>query len=191
GPDGRARKVTQFAAGLNIPIGVYPYKGGAIAWSIPNIWLFQDTDADGNADKREIFYGPFDTTRDTHGNQASFRRGFDGWLYATHGFNNDSHVKGRDGHEVHLNSGNTYRFRLDGSRIEHYTHGQVNPFGLAWDPRGNLYSSDCHSQPTYQLLAGGYYPSFGKPHDGLGFAPKRMEKPRGSTALDGIAFYID
>ena len=190
-PDGRARKVTQFADGLNIPIGIYPYKNGCIAWSIPNIWFFQDTDGDGKADKREILYGPFDHTRDTHGNQASFRRGFDGWLYATHGYNNDSHVKGRDGHQVDLNSGNTYRFRLDGSRIEHHTHGQVNPYGLSFDSFGNLFSSDCHSEPIYQLLAGGYYPSFGKPHDGLGFVPKMMEKPRGSTAIDAISIYAD
>lgn len=191
GPDGRARKVTQFADGLNIPIGIYPYKNGCIAWSIPNIWFFQDTDSDGKGDKREVLYGPFDHTRDTHGNQASFRRGFDGWLYATHGYNNDSHVKGRDGHQVDLNSGNTYRIRLDGSRIEHHTHGQVNPYGLAFDEFGNLFSSDCHSEPIYQLLAGGYYPSFGKPHDGLGFAPKMMEKPRGSTAIDGVSIYAD
>jgi putative heme-binding domain-containing protein len=191
GTDGRARKVTQFADGLNIPIGIYPYKNGCIAWSIPNIWFFEDTDGDGKADKREVLYGPFDHTRDTHGNQASFRRGFDGWLYATHGFNNDSHVKGRDGHQVDLNSGNSYRIRLDGSRIEHHTHGQVNPFGLAFDPLGNLFSSDCHSEPLYQLLAGGYYPSFGKPHDGLGFAPNMMEKMRASTAIDGVSMYAD
>jgi len=199
---GRARQATIFADGLNIPIGIYPFyspaSGGSgrftwkcVAWSIPNIWLMEDTDGDGKADKREVLFGPFDHTRDTHGNQASFRRGFDGWLYATHGFNNDSHVKGRDGHQVDLNSGNTYRMRLDGSRIEHHTWGQVNPYGLAWDPAGNLYSSDCHSAPTYQLLAGGYYPSFGKPHDGLGFAPVLMEHSHGSTAIDGMLYYAD
>jgi putative heme-binding domain-containing protein len=207
GPDGRARKTTEFAGGLNIPIGIYPFLSPAsavpdtgaakaetwkaIVWSIPHIWLMEDTDGDGKADKREVLYGPFDYTRDTHGNQASFRRGFDGWLYATHGYNNDSYVKGRDGNTVHLNSGNTYRFRLDGSRIEHYTHGQVNPYGLAFDEFGNLYSSDCHSEPLYQLLAGGYYPSFGKPHDGLGFAPNMMERMRGSTAIDGVSIYAD
>jgi putative membrane-bound dehydrogenase-like protein len=195
GPDGRARKVTEFAGGLNIPIGVYPFYSSntwkCVVWSIPNIWLMEDTDGDGKADKRQVLYGPFDHTRDTHGNQASFRRGFDGWLYCTHGYNNDSHVKGRDGHEVHMNSGNTYRLRLDGSRIEQYTHGQVNPFGLAFDALGNLFSSDCHSEPLYQLLAGGYYPSFGKPHDGLGFAPNMMEKMRGSTAIDGVSIYSD
>lgn len=196
GPDGRARKVTQFADGLNIPIGVYPFRNDdkhwkALVWSIPYIWLLEDTDADGKADKRTPLYGPFDHTRDTHGNQASFRRGFDGWLYATHGFNNDSHVTARDGSHVDLNSGNTYRIRLDGSRIEQHTHGQVNPFGLAWDARGNLYSSDCHSAPIYQLLAGGWYPSFGKPHDGLGFAPVMLEHAHGSTAIDGAFYYSD
>nr|MDH4371766.1 hypothetical protein [Verrucomicrobiota bacterium] len=196
GPDGRARKVTQFADGLNIPIGVYPFRTDdthwkALVWSIPHIWLLEDTDGDGKADKRTPLYGPFDHTRDTHGNQASFRRGFDGWLYATHGFNNDSHVTARDGSHVDLNSGNTYRIRLDGSRIEHHTHGQVNPFGLAWDARGNLYSSDCHSAPLYQLLAGGWYPSFGKPHDGLGFAPVMLEHAHGSTAIDGAVYYND
>ncbi len=200
GPDGRARKVTEFAGGLNIPIGIYPYFSRnadgrstwkAVVWSIPHIWLFEDSDGDGKADKREVLYASFDYTRDTHGNQASFRRGFDGWLYATHGYNNDSHVKGRDGHQVDLNSGNSYRIRLDGSRIEQHTHGQVNPFGLAFDEFGNLFASDCHSEPIYQLLAGGYYPSFGKPHDGLGFAPKMMEKPRGSTAIDAISIYAD
>lgn len=200
GPDGRARKVTQFADGLNIPIGLYPFRSRnqdgketwkVVAWSIPNLWLLEDADGDGKADRREVLYANFDATRDTHGNQASFRRGFDGWLYCTHGYNNDSRVKGRDGNEVHMNSGNTYRIRLDGSRIEHYTHGQVNPFGLAFDSFGNLFSSDCHSEPIYQLLAGGYYPSFGKPHDGLGFVPKMMESKRGSTAIDGISIYND
>ncbi len=162
-----------------------------IAWSIPNIWLFEDTDGDGVADKQEKLYGPFDFTRDTHGNQASFRRGFDGWIYATHGFNNQSRVAGRDGHEIFLPSGNVYRFRLDGSRLEHWTHGQVNPFGLAFDPLGNLYSADCHSSPIYQLLRGAHYPSFGRPHDGLGFAPTTIQHTHHSTAICGITHISD
>lgn len=195
-PDGRARKVTEFADGLNIPIGVYPFRNDAshwkaVVWSIPNIWLMEDTDGDGKADKREVLYGPFDYSRDTHGNQSSFTRGYDGWLYATHGFNNHSKVAGRDGNMVDMQSGNTYRMRLDGSRIEHFTHGQVNPFGMYLDSLGNFYTADCHSAPIYQLLAGGYYPSFGKPHDGLGFAPVMLQHSHGSTAISGIVKYED
>jgi putative heme-binding domain-containing protein len=187
--DGRFENVTNFADGLNIPIGIYPYKGGCVAFSIPNIWHFEDTDGDGVCDKRTVLYGPFDTSRDTHGMVNSFRRGFDGWIYACHGFNNDSRVKGRDGHEVHMQSGNTFRFKLDGSRIEHFTHGQVNPFGMCFDELFNIFTADCHSKPLTQLLRGGYYPSFGKPHDGLGFVPSMMEHSHGSTAICGVAYY--
>ena len=262
GPDGRARKVTAFAEGLNIPIGLYPFRsassaaagggkiprgsvgprddqptpnpsqegngvtgrraklpslggvgGGSlgertnesasrprglpgetwkcIAWSIPNIWLFEDTDGDGKADRKEKLCGPMGWERDTHGDDSSFTRGFDGWLYATHGYNNNTDVRGTDGHEVKMNSGNTYRFIPDGRRIEQNTWGQVNPFGLCFDALGNLYSADCHSEPVYQLLRGGYYPSFGKPHDGLGFAPSMIFHGHGSTAISGIVYYQD
>lgn len=188
---GRARKVTIFAEGLNIPIGIYPYKNGCIAWSIPNIWYFEDTDGDGKADKQTPLYGPFGWERDTHGNQASFVRGFDGWIYATHGYNNTSDVRARDGSEVHMNSGNTYRMAADGSHIEQFTYGQVNPHGLCLDPMGHVYSADCHSAPIYQLIPGAYYPSFGKPDDGLGFAPTLMTHSHGSTAICGIVYVAD
>ncbi|MEW6304014.1 MAG: PVC-type heme-binding CxxCH protein [Verrucomicrobiota bacterium] len=188
---GRARKVVIFADGLNIPIGVYPYKDGCIAWSIPNIWFLRDTNNDGRCDTREILFGPLGYERDTHGNLASFRRGFDGWLYGTHGFNNTSTFHAKDGSEITVNSGNTYRIRLDGSRVEQHTWGQVNPFGLCFDELGNLYTADCHSSPIYQLIAGGYYPSFGKPHDGLGFAPTLMQHSHGSTAIAGALYCTD
>lgn len=188
---GRARKITTFADGLNIPIGLHPQGNGVIVWSIPNIWRLEDTDGDGKADKREVLYGPLGWERDTHGNQASFRRGFDGWLYITHGFNNNSTVQGRDGSQIQMNSGNTYRVRIDGSRVEQHTWGQVNPFGMCFDPFGNMYTADCHSAPIYELLRGAYYPSFGKPHDGLGFGPAMIEHSHGSTAISGIVYYSD
>jgi glucose/arabinose dehydrogenase len=40
--DGRYDKLTKFAEGLNIPIGLYPYKNGAVVYSIPNILFLQD-----------------------------------------------------------------------------------------------------------------------------------------------------
>ncbi len=198
--NGRARKVEIFADGLNIPTGLYPFRSKdtdgkltwkCVVWSIPNIWLMEDTDGDGRADKRTVLYGPLGWERDTHGNLSSFRRGADGWLYGTHGFNNESTIRGRDGSELHIQSGNTYRIRLDGSRVEGWTFGQVNPFGLCWDNRGNLFSADCHSSPIYQLLRGAFYPSFGKPHDGLGFAPTTITHSHGSTAICAPMYVCD
>jgi putative heme-binding domain-containing protein len=201
GDDGRAKKVTIFADGLNIPIGLYPFRSlnketgkvtwKCIAWSIPNIWLFEDTDGDDKADKKEVLYGPLGWEKDTHGNLASFRRGADGWLYGTHGFNNTSTMRGRDGSSITMQSGNTWRVALDGSRVEQITFGQVNPFGLCFDQRGNMFTADCHSSPIYQLIRGACYPSFGKPHDGLGFAPTTIQHTHGSTALCGIVYLDD
>jgi putative heme-binding domain-containing protein len=193
--DGRADKVTDFANELNIPTGVLPWhkpehKAGCIAWSIPNIWYFADTNGDDIADHREVLFGPLGFEKDTHGMCSSFRLGLDGWIYATHGFNNTSHFKARDGSTLELHSGNVFRFKPDGSRVEPWTHGQVNPFGLCWDRYGNLYSADCHSSPIYQLIRGAHYPSFGKPHDGLGFAPVMCQHTHGSTGICGIV-YID
>ncbi len=39
------------------------------------------------------------------------------------------------------------------------------------------------------LVQGGYYESFGRPHDGLGFVPAVMDHLHGSTAICGISYY--
>ena len=181
-------KVTTFAGGLNIPIGVTPVDGGVLGYSIPSIRRFPDADGDGRADRQEVAYAEFGF-QDTHGMASSFTWWVDGWVYACHGFANTSTVSGEDGEAVTMQSGNTYRLRPDGSRIEQYTWGQVNPFGLTIDPLGNIFTSDCHSRPIYMLLRGAYYPSFGKPHDGLGFGPEIMQHSHGSTGIAGVVYY--
>jgi putative heme-binding domain-containing protein len=201
GDNGKAKKVITFADSLNIPTGIIPLpsppplspqgkeKGeGAIGYSIPNIYRFSSTKGDDRADQREVLYGTVGY-RDTHGMVNSFTWGFDGWIYATHGYANTSTIKGRDGQAITMNSGNSFRIKPDGSHVEQYTWGQVNPFGLCFDPLGNLYSADCHTKPAMMLLRGGYYESFGKPHDGLGFAPEIVERYDDSTAIAGIIYY--
>lgn len=187
---GKAQKAHRFAEHLNIPIGVLPLGDReALAWSIPNIYRLSDTDGNGVADQKTIVYGPFGVV-DTHGDQNSFTRWIDGWIYANHGYNNDSHIKiGGTGEEVlHMQSGNTYRFRADCSAIEQFSWGQVNPFGLSFDPLGNLFSADCHSSAVTMILREGYYQSFGKPHDGLGFAPEITHTDHGGTGIAGVVY---
>ncbi len=192
---GRARKVSVFADGLNIPIGILPLprapgaKGDTvIVYSIPAIWRLTDTDGDGRADLREKLYDGF-AFRDTHGMSSSYWLWLDGWVYGTHGFANPSEVTDRSGRVVKITSGNTYRFRPDGSQFEIVTRGQTNPFGLAFDARGDLYTADSHSKPVYLLVPGGFYEGIGKEHDGLGFAPAITADDHGSSAIAGIAHY--
>jgi putative heme-binding domain-containing protein len=190
GPDGKARKITTFADKLNIPIGVLPLSTSeAIVYSIPSIVRMSDTTGAGKANERKLLFSGYGF-QDTHGMTGEFVRGFDGWIYACHGFSNTSQVKDAAGKPtITMQSGNTYRFLPGGVKMEYFTHGQVNPFGICFDPLGNLYSADCHTQPIYQLLRGAYYPSFGRPDDGLGFGPQTITQYSESTAIAGINYY--
>ncbi|MGH7575171.1 MAG: PVC-type heme-binding CxxCH protein [Longimicrobiales bacterium] len=186
--DGRADTFTAFADDLNIPIGIHPVPGGAVGFSIPNVYRFTDVDGNLTAEAREALIGEF-TFRDTHGLVNNFVRGFDGWIHAGHGYMNESTVSALDGREVTLQSGNTFRFLPDGSRMEVTTTGRVNPFGMAYDEWGYLYGVDCHSTPIYQLIRGADYPHFGKQPSGIGFGPRMMEHTHGPTAIAGLALY--
>ena len=193
-PEGRARKISTFADNLNIPIGVLPQRtrdghDSAIVYSIPGIWRITDTKGDGKADQRTLLITG-QAHDDTHGMTGSFNEGFDGRIYAVHGFRNASSLKGSDGSEIAMESGHTYRFGTDGSHLQINTSGQVNPFGMCFDPLGNLFTSDCETMPILLTLRGSYYPSFGRPHDGLGFGPDITDHMFGSSAIAGLVDYV-
>ncbi|HQR09198.1 MAG TPA: c-type cytochrome [Gemmatales bacterium] len=186
-PDGKARKISTYAKDLNIPIGLLPRSDGALVYSINSLDKLEGP-ITSLYQKRTKLYEGFGF-RDTHGMINSFTQGYDGWIYACHGYANDSTTKGSDGQELKMNSGNVFRFKPDGSHVEIFTRGQVNPFGLCFDPHGNLYSADCHTKPMTQLIRGAHYDSFGKPHDGLGYGPNMMGHLHDSTGLCGIVYY--
>ncbi|MCC5936586.1 MAG: c-type cytochrome [Lunatimonas sp.] len=188
--DGTADKITHFAEDLNIPIGIIPVQGGAIAYSIPNVYRFFDANGDGRSERREVLIADFEH-RDTHGMVNNLFRGLDGWIHASHGFSNISTVSGTDGDSITMTSGNTFRFRMDGSRVEKTTDGRINPFGSDLDEWGYHYSADCHTLPIYQLIWGGNYTQWGKKDPNMGFAPTMMDYGLNSTALSGLVYYTD
>ncbi|HWA35230.1 MAG TPA: PVC-type heme-binding CxxCH protein, partial [Cyclobacteriaceae bacterium] len=187
--DGRADKFTDVTDTVNIPIGILPLNDQAVTFSIPSIYKYTDSNNDGILDKERVLYGRFGY-QDTHGMVSNFMRGYDGWVHACHGFTNRSTVAGTDGDSIRMVSGNTFRFRLDGSRVEQLTFGQVNPFGLVFDSLGYVYSTDSHSSPLYQLIRGADYPHFGKVEI-MAFAPDMKPLENEATALCGITQYAD
>lgn len=188
--DGQADKFTTFADSLNIPIGITPVKGGAIAFSIPYVWFLGDHNGDDIVDERKVLLRGFGF-QDTHGMINNFLRGLDGWIHADHGYRNASKVVGANSADtLRMTSGNTFRFLQDGSRVELTTTGRVNPFGLTYDDYGYMYGVDCHTSPIYQLIRGGDYPHFGKKPSGIGYAPFMMRHEYGSTALAGLDLYL-
>ncbi|HWE04655.1 MAG TPA: PVC-type heme-binding CxxCH protein [Tepidisphaeraceae bacterium] len=193
GADGHARKISTFADNLNIPIGVLPQRNrdghdSAIVYSIPGIWRFTDTKNQGKADQRTLLITG-QAHEDTHGMTGSFNEGFDGWIYAVHGFKNNSTLTGTDGSKISMTSGHTYRFDTAGGHLQINTSGQVNPFGMCFDPLGDLFTSDCETMPILLTLRGAYYSSFGRPHDGLGFGPDMTDHMYGSSAIAGLLDY--
>ncbi|XOV94171.1 MAG: PVC-type heme-binding CxxCH protein [Bacteroidota bacterium] len=187
--DGKADIIKVFADSLNIPIGITPVPDGAIAYSIPYVYHLVDHDGDDKVDERKILLSGFEY-KDTHGMINNFFRGLDGWIHADHGYSNVSKVVGTDNKEpLVMQSGNTFRFHLDGTGVEFTTTGRVNPFGYAMDEYGYMYSVDCHSSPIYQLIRGADYPHFGKQPTGIGFGPYMMRHEYGSTALAGLEYY--
>lgn len=188
GADGRATKHEVVVEGMNIPIGIAPYNDELFVFSIPRLLRARDTDGDGKFDEKTPLITGFGA-KDTHGMVNNITPWIDGWIYTCHGYSNSSDAKATDGSTISMQSGNTFRWRPDGTHIEQFTHGQVNPFGMAFDPLGNLFTADCHTLPAYQILRGGWYPSFGKPHDGLGYAPAIMKHQHGSTGIAGIVYY--
>ena len=187
--DGKADRFTVFADTLNIPIGVLPLNDGAVAYSIPNIYRYTDANGDGKADGQKKLLGPF-KIKDTHGMINNFVRGYDGWIHSCHGYTNRDTVAGADGDSISMISGNTFRFRSDGSRVEHTTDGRINPFGLVYDEMGYLYSTDCHTSPLYQLIRDADYSQWGK-EEGMGFGPDMTPLSDEATALAGIGYYAD
>ncbi|MEP7258150.1 MAG: PVC-type heme-binding CxxCH protein, partial [Flavitalea sp.] len=187
--DGKADKFTVFSDTLNIPIGVLPLNDGAVAYSIPNIYRYIDSNDDGKADSQIKLLGPF-KTNDTHGMINNFVRGYDGWIHSCHGYTNRDTVAGADGDSISMISGNTFRFRPNGERVEHTTDGRINPFGLVYDELGYLYSTDCHTSPLYQLIRDADYTQWGK-EEGMGFAPEMTPLSDEATALAGIGYYAD
>ncbi len=187
--DGRADKFTDIADTVNIPVGILPLNSTALTFSIPSVYQYNDTNSDGKFDTQKVLYGPFGY-QDTHGMVSNFMRGYDGWVHVCHGFTNRSTVAGTDGDSIRMVSGNTFRFKLDGSRVEQLTYGQVNPFGLVFDSLGYVYSTDSHSSPLYQLIRGADYPHFGKAEI-MAFAPDMKSLEKEATALCGITQYAD
>ena len=138
-----------------------PKPQDALIYSIPSIWRCA-TPGDGEADERTPLYSKYGF-KDTHGMTGNFTWCFDGWVYAYHGYSNESTVKGADANGITMQSGNVYRIRADGSHLEYYTHGLVNPFGLCFDPLGNLFLPIAKPSRSSSFCAAAIIPASASP----------------------------
>ena len=133
--DGVMDKKDVFYDGLELVTSLAFYKDGVIVSQAPDILWLRDTNGDGKADKVEKLYTGLGT-RDTHSLINNIRWGFDGWIYATHGYSSSPKVTNGDGSKDFGNIGSgVIRFKPDGTGIEQYSSKGGNTWGLqvSWD----------------------------------------------------------
>ena len=127
--DGVMDKKVVFYEGLELVTGFVFYKDGVIVTQAPDILFLRDTDGDGTCDKVEKLYTGLGT-RDTHAVINNPRWGWDGWIYATHGYS-AGEVTSADGSKKFGNIGSgVVRFKADGSAFEQYSSRGGNTWGL-------------------------------------------------------------
>ncbi len=127
--DGIADKKEIFYDGLELVTGLVFHKDGVIVTQAPDILFLRDTDHDGKADKVEKLYTGLGTG-DTHAVINNPRWGWDGWIYATHGYSAGK-VTSADGSKSFGNAGSgVVRFKPDGSAFEQYSSKGGNTWGL-------------------------------------------------------------
>ena len=132
--DGRADRRHVFYEGLELVTSFVFHRDGVIVSQAPDVLWLRDVDRDGKAEKVEKLYTGLGTA-DTHAVINNLRWGFDGWIYATHGYSAGT-VTSADGSKNfgRINSG-VVRFKADGSAFEQYSSKGGNTWGLdiAWD----------------------------------------------------------
>lgn len=127
--DGVMDKKEVFYEGLNLVTGLVLYKDGAIVTQAPDILFLRDTDGDGKCDKVEKLYTGLGTM-DTHAVINNPRWGWDGWIYATHGYSKGNVTSGDGAKQFGRMGDGVVRFKPDGSAFEQYSSKGSNTWGL-------------------------------------------------------------
>ncbi len=136
--DGRIDSASVFADGLRQVTSLLPWKGGLIATAAPDILYLQDTDGDGQADRREVLFTGFSMGDDPQSRVTNLRFGVDNWIYAS-----NSRQQGTITSPIFPDApavrvlGADFRFRLDRKRFEPASGGAQ--FGLAMDDWGHRF----------------------------------------------------
>ncbi len=134
--DGRYEESVVFAEAMMFPQGAMCYEGSLYVGAPPHIWKLTDTDGDGVADRREMWFDGKTLTgcaNDLHGPYL----GPDGWFYWTKGaFAEQRHVLG-NGREFVTRASHIFRARPDGTGLEPVlTGGMDNPVGVTFTAAG-------------------------------------------------------
>jgi len=145
--DGRADKVTVFADGLNIPTSLVFANGGVIVSAMPDFLFLQDTDGDDRADVRRPLVSGWGN-RDTHAGPSNLIYAPDNHIWGVVGYSGyEGTVDGRD---LRFSQA-AYRFRPDGTSLEHLTNTTNNTWGLAFSETFDVFGSTANNDQSWHM----------------------------------------
>lgn len=139
--DGQYDRSTLFADKMMFPEGCMWYEGSLYVAAPPEIWKLTDTNDDGTADKREVWFDGKTLTgcgNDLHGPYL----GHDGRIYWCKGaFAEQKHLMS-DGSQLVTQSSHIFRAKPDGTEMESVLIGGMdNPVNVAFLNNGERFLS--------------------------------------------------
>jgi len=191
-----------FAEGLVIPLGILPWKDGALIQYGHEIRHYHDTDHDGKADGFDTILTGFGV-QDSHLFPHQFERMPGGWISLAQGLFNASNVQRPSGEpfangskSVTFNHCKLARMKPDGSDFDLLTHGPNNIWGFTQTRDGRVFLQEANdiSIPVTEFEPGTHYPT-GSQDKLRSYAPNILPSTNGpqmgGTGLSGLALVED
>lgn len=164
--NGQADKSSVFYDKLIIPGGVLPDgNGGCYVAHGEEFIQLVDIDGDGKADRKDTLLSGFGT-EDTHHTLHRLRWGPGGMIYMLQGYYIGSHVETLYGPR-RLNGGGLWYYDPRTRRLEIYSRGLINPWGVAFDRWGQSFETDG---------AGGWGINYAFPNTGFTGSPHERQR---------------
>jgi putative heme-binding domain-containing protein len=185
-----------------MPLGLLPYRDGALVQYGPDIRFYRDTNADGRADRHEVILTGFGT-QDSHLFPHQFQRQPGGQIFVAQGLFNYSKVRRPDGRpfadgstEIAFNQCKLGRFTPDGASFESLTAGPNNIWGLVTSREGETFIQEANDigYPVIPYEPGIWVATGSKdrlrPYQPL-MPPPLPPAQMGGTGLSGLALAED
>ncbi|MFD2202896.1 PVC-type heme-binding CxxCH protein [Shivajiella indica] len=188
-------KINVWADGLTIPQSILPFKNGAFVAQGSELFLLQDTNNDGKADKRIPYFSGFGFT-DTHTMAHTLIRAPGNWIHFSHGALNKGEVSAYESDlKLRMDYSKIARFSTSGTQMEIVNSGLNNIWGYQLRHNGQWYGTEANDlgYSVIPMESGTSFPGIGnekiRPYQP--FLPPFHEFRVGGTGLSGLAFADD
>ena len=171
--DGQFDKRTVFLdKAVNLSSIEYGF-GGVFVTAIPNLLFIPDANGDDIPDgPAQVLLDGFDL-KAVHNVANGLVWGPDGWLYGCNGILSNSRIGKpgtRDDQRIPINCG-IWRYHPVRHEFEAVAHGTTNPWGLAFDERGEAFLTNCVIEHAFHVVPGARF----KRMFGQDFNPRTFE----------------